>query len=61
VRHCVLGRAGVVCAGLYVLSANRVTLWLGVMGALTTLAALRYMHTGERGGGHTFEKNVGRV
>src|SRR5262249_10592980 len=36
-----LGRVGVICAGLYVLSANRVTLWLGIVivGLLFTLEA----------------------
>ena len=36
-----VGRLGVVCAGLYVLSANRVTLWLGglVVGVVITFEA----------------------
>lgn len=36
-----VGRAGVICAGLYVLSANRVTVWLGVFvtGLFFTLQA----------------------
>jgi voltage-gated potassium channel len=36
-----VGRAGVTCAGIYVLSANRVTLWLGVLvaGLFITLQA----------------------
>ncbi len=36
-----VGRAGVICAGLYVLSANRVTVWLGVLvtGLFITLQA----------------------
>ncbi len=36
-----VGRAGVICAGIYVLSANRVTLWLGVLvlGLFITLQA----------------------
>jgi voltage-gated potassium channel len=36
-----VGHAGVLCAGIYVLSANRVTLWLGVLtaGLVVMLAA----------------------
>jgi voltage-gated potassium channel Kch len=36
-----IGRVGVMCAGIYVLSANRVTLWLGVLvaGIVITLDA----------------------
>jgi voltage-gated potassium channel len=36
-----VGHAGVLCAGIYVLSANRVTLWLGVLvaGLFITLQA----------------------